>query len=325
MNAFNANMNPVNGMMTVFKGVLDPKFQFNTDADVAAILSHELAHFTMGHDINGAVRTDNIPPGYDVSREQELRKLVDEARSNREHFLAKKSRDFFSLHAQELRNLVAEVNANMAPNTPVLGLRNGVIEFQKAMNQTISSQEDLPAQEAMAGFDTYIIGIRNYAAGNFPDLMSPETLAKTTQLIVSREALDSGLDPYDQATHQAWDTLKEYSLPREQFNEQQADEVGFELFLRAGFDADVYPNTFEKIYQYVVGKTNCAAITSESPAPGRLRTDKEDRIHPDFCFRYWDLKYAERRTHQKEYEPLIRRPGILNLPATEALRVKLAQ
>ena len=122
----------------------------------------------------------------------------------------------------------------------------------------------------------------------------------------------------------AYQELETHKLPVLQFQEQEADEVGFELYLRAGFDPDIFAQSFIHLAKAVRADYECDPMNPLSPEPSRYREGISfNKVHPDICWRYWDTKYVERRKHAEDYQSLIGKNPIVNLPALDEFRTKL--
>lgn len=82
------------------------------------------------------------------------------------------------------------------------------------------------------------------------------------------------------------------------WHEQEADEVGLEFHLRAGFAPLAYQGLFEVLHAiYQSGAASCAA-QAESPERGA-------ESHPDPCWRYYNAKALEMSGHSADYAPFL--------------------
>lgn len=324
---FNARMNSSNGHMIINRGIFTSDFRFASDAEFAGIIAHELAHYTMAHGFSNAVRTDNLPPGYSVEKEESLRQVMYQKHSDKDRFERKLELEYLTKHKVSLANITEEAIQKFKPYTKydneylpgIKKLKSAAIRIsQSGVNPSEADIED-----TMMLFDQYFYDTVTRAKHSQKGLLTQKSITKAEALLSDREAIQQKITIMDPPIDAAYDELLTYRLPRDQFDEQQADEVGFELFVRAGFEPNIFAENFANVYEYMIKKGNCDWVTARSKAPGRLRRDKDDRKHPDFCFRYWDLKYAEQRAHREEYQAIARRPGIINLEETAALRKKL--
>jgi len=105
--------------------------------------------------------------------------------------------------------------------------------------------------------------------------------------------------------------------------EQEADEVGYEMCLRAGTDVTQFPYIHRYVMQHAtedrVEKLDaCLAEIASGEIP-----DRSTLTHPSACFRLYDLVIREPRIHQAQYGALAQRTAIRELlPAARLAQVK---
>jgi hypothetical protein len=118
--------------------------------------------------------------------------------------------------------------------------------------------------------------------------------------------------------------LETHRLPILQFQEQEADEVGFELYVRAGFGPDIFPQTFIHLAKAIRPNYECDPLLPLSNEPSRYREGISlNKLHTDICWRFWDTKYIERRKHADDYKPFILKNPIVNISSPDELREAL--
>ena len=112
-------------------------------------------------------------------------------------------------------------------------------------------------------------------------------------VIDRREVLRIELDREDHELAKITTELDIYRLPITQREEQEADEVGFDFYVTSRFEPKFLGLIFVNLAKARNPKFNCHEITTKLSEPPRYREGISfHRIHPDFCLRYFDLKYA---------------------------------
>ncbi len=85
-----------------------------------------------------------------------------------------------------------------------------------------------------------------------------------------------------------------YQRELTQNDETEADEVGFEFYLRAGYRADQFDRM---LAQLIEGEDrNCLARLHPDHEPA-----KGNQTHPHPCWRVWNIRYSEWSAHQIDY------------------------
>jgi hypothetical protein len=87
------------------------------------------------------------------------------------------------------------------------------------------------------------------------------------------------------------------------WREREADEVGFELYLRAGFD----PARFSWFTEKLLGDQLDACLTrihaAASLSEGAI--ERGTGTHPSNCWRLYDIQFLEAELHREVYGPLL--------------------
>jgi hypothetical protein len=99
-----------------------------------------------------------------------------------------------------------------------------------------------------------------------------------------------------------------------QWIEQQADEVSFELYLRAGLSIEHF-TTFIEIMMEADKKFDlCVENIKKSGWKAPRITDDYVDGHPPYCFRYENITVQEMLDHDKEYTPLVSKAILRAVP-----------
>jgi hypothetical protein len=315
----NASMEASNGTMRFFKKILHPLPGLESDAAKAATIAHELAHFSMSHHESSR---DNAPPGYDRAKEAKLKTKVEQVRKRLDDANFKAIQSFINANNNEVSRTIDQVITNQGM---IDKFKTSFPKYLMEAHQQFRQGPSLDSGESLLlEIDTWIVEADKLAAKKGGPISAD--LAKQIKSVLSRRELirdpDSGISN-DLAKAEL--DLERHRLPILQFEEQEADEVGFELYLRAGFDPDIFPQSFIHLAKAVRADYECDPMNPLSPEPSRYREGISfNKVHPDICWRYWDTKYIERRKHAADYKPLISKNPIINLPEMDKLRAALA-
>lgn len=106
--------------------------------------------------------------------------------------------------------------------------------------------------------------------------------------------------------------------PYAQWMEQQADEVGYELYLKAGFKPERFETYFKAALQRKseTSTAECLKAIQDKTPPSRTEDEDLDRSHPSRCFRFYNIHIAEILRHHEAYKELGEKASTLNLPET---------
>ncbi len=278
---------------------------------LAAIMCHELAHVTMRHSTTKDVRPDiesalMSSPGFDdrfkksvdicnsltatVQLTPELtEKLFGRTSSTYQTFLTSRNEilEFVDNHYFELAGSFGHM-----PRSYSLFFCRNRAEAIEALNSVEVSPEALaqlnPGEQVLWN----------------------NWLAEKTKLETTTPAHEGDITP-----HAALEFLNELAKQLDTFyatgrnsmvnwKEQEADEVGFEICLRAGVDV----SSFAALHRYMIaeeekaGKSTCLADIEAGRIPSRkLGT------HPSACWRIFDIEKREQGEHASYYQDLLAR------------------
>ncbi len=315
----NASMDASSGTMRFFKRILHRLPGLETDAAKAATVAHELAHFTMSHHL---ANRESAPSGYDRKQEQVLRAQVDHLKEQLDAAKLSAINDFLTAENNEVSRTIDQVTGNslLVKTMKSASFPKSILQAQKSFLE----KPDLGnAENLLLEIDTWIVEADKYAGIHVTPL-TPQQTRLIKSVLSRRESIREPNEDLNKKLWAAQEALETHRLPILQFQEQEADEVGFELFIRAGFDPDIFPQSFIHLAKAVRPSYECDPVSPLSPEPSRYREGISfNKVHPDICWRYWDTKYIERRKHASDYQPYITKKPILNLPALDQLRANL--
>ncbi|HYX33167.1 MAG TPA: M48 family metalloprotease [Oligoflexus sp.] len=255
---------------------------FETDAAVAGIMAHELAHMTMAHQT----------------------RVIDDKFSN----------------DPEIKSIQSQINNKNAEHQNLLkdGLAFMRTLFKKrpmAENSALKSAADDVTKLEGDGpnngglFDVYVeyfVLLIESPAPNpgAAEIANPYTAVEIKQL---KDKIASVYQKAEATQLLVEDLLKKRkakggSSPEELANwrEAEADEVGFEIYVKAGFKPDNYTDgfyTFLKIKEGLPGLGECQKKLDANQIPSRGTS-----THPASCWRIYDIKKEEKSRHAKEYD-----------------------
>jgi hypothetical protein len=309
-----------------------------TDADIAAVIAHELAHITLQHTARAPVK-EEMPADYDpvegqrrIDTRAAWTKKVAESRQQ----LVKSSiREKIAAEIAKLTN-DPKILAHFAQRVEVKNMSdwNRVArEFSKQKN--IADYREDEFVEAWKDLDRISIQfddllgaaplLRNYVMTGSEECLANQDCQyrKTfrTILIYSEKIIKTSVAKTVSITLLPQDDPNQYA-PYAQWKEQQADEVGFELYLRAGLAHSRYTSFVEQMMKNNGSLEKCKSLVQDQKVtPNRLTTDFMD-VHPDFCFRYNNITVSEMTTHSHVYSELKASAVIETIPGLEGQLAK---
>ena len=318
INTINAAMDSQSGTMLIYPKILKVK-GLETDAGLASVVAHELAHFSMAHHLTRKQRP--LPAGYSQAKEDALQANFEKLKLDYEQQAARLMESFVAYGDQELDQVIELITTNQR-----LQKRFGnrmKDNFRKSYDNFLAKPNNDNAQGLLGEIDTWVTQAqedRQRDSSLYPDA----SVIAIDSVLKRRENIFAPIEPQKAKINDAYNDLETYRLPIIQYNEQEADEVGFEFYIRAGFAPDLYPQTFVSLAKSQNPKLNCQQITPTSSEPPRFRKGISfNKVHPDFCWRYFDLKFIERKKHASDYAPFISKTPIINLPELDKLRAAL--
>ena len=164
--------------------------------------------------------------------------------------------------------------------------------------------EDIPSVATAIKAAGTCVSPRNvtYCLGQLASYQALRVQPVSTQLITASMPLGDNPEAYP---------------PYAQWMEQQADEVGYEFYLRAGFKPDRYETFFKAVMKKKSPTTvdECLKSMSEvSPTPPSRLDEAEDSKHPSSCFRIYDINITETLKHHSVYTDLAAKAVLTDLP-----------
>jgi predicted SprT family Zn-dependent metalloprotease len=171
---------------------------------------------------------------------------------------------------------------------------------------------DEGAEPSLATFDADVTALE-VSAARLRDAMTPvlgaEVIAKFAALLAQSKTLFLKLNDINdssKAKREAMAALVAAILDKEtqaNWTEQEADEVGFEFYLRTGFSPVFYnwTSTLMLQDQIVSCRDQIAALAAGSGHIPFRGTDS----HPKSCWRIYDISFYESQKHADDYAPLL--------------------
>lgn len=317
------NANAVRNLNTIFvnSGLI---FAASNDAEVASTLAHELAHLTMqsdhGEDVPPEVlrsvdwpkMRDQFESESQATRDQKV-PLQDEcnmAQSDMHKIsieLAAEWSDALAAEGARLQSIYHQLNDTNAAQYIDLQIPhiNDAIDRQTfaALTPEAASQVATAFKRDRNAFLARIRKTENQLALKWEEKLNTYLIAYQ-KIQTLQQRLAAFQKRFDQFISGLAGTGAKYS-----WREQQADEVGYELYLRAGFDPSYMPwleranmgeTEYQKCLKEYVGK-GVAPIRSQS-------------AHPTDCWRIYDFLYLEARYHAKDYQTFYATSHIVTIP-----------
>lgn len=322
----------------------------SSDADVASIIGHELAHLTMQ-----STHVEEIPPNvvrhpdwpkirekFEVERRkvEKLRapfakKAMTAEREQRKihtqwaQTLSKQLRDEILLVRNQITDIFSDENVNFSPEDlealkalelPRLPRPEPTYDPNSpaAANGIAKSKQDNRQHPPISELKDHQNLIYAKLRQESPDLM--KTWENNLTVIAENSAevdkIDNMLTPFQKEFDLFIRTVAGEDAT---FNwrEQEADEVGYEFYLRAGLD----PKHMIWLSKTVMGEkafNECMANYVEK----KIAPTRGSGSHPSDCWRIYDYLVLEPEYHQKEYAPLIQAARTIDILPGELAELK---
>lgn len=275
----------------------------DNDAEIAAVLSHELAHIVLGHNHDELIETvSQISP--DLLQNNTIQLASDAYQESLDTVSIKVEKYFdqYIEHVNLLRTVDQAELSNLA-KIRLLYLLNKLDEFEENNPRPISVQkkEDF-LRETVESADqlTLYQGEELQKAASVDLSYVFARIGKICHVLTrywrgseeKRIVLISSIREVD----------PEWGLTK---REVEADEVGMELYARAGFDLKYYyrfPLNFQSQY---VDEKECLDQINNGSKPIRGEDD-----HPLPCWRVYNLEITEIEDHHEELSSLYERDDV---------------
>ncbi len=328
----NANADPATGLVTVRADMI--RMSPNTDDALAAVISHELAHVTMQHRLREPVSAD-LPKDIDLvelARRQTAQKAwqvkIKESRTAiiddaiRSGFMENVS-VLFTDHAiwERIVPLLGQIDKGSYQESA-----KAFMKMDEKYASAIKNPQSEPVNtwrlldEIILNFEQLVASIPDFKTFSKPDPANchPENICQDRKIFESifnyvEKKLRPSMDNTCGLHLDAKDDPNQYP-PWLQWMEQQADEVGFEFYLRAGLSARHFTTFIETMMEADKKFDLCLQNMKKKAWKAPRITDEYVDGHPPYCFRYDNLTVQEMISHEKEYSPLVSKAILRTLP-----------
>lgn len=331
---------------------------FDTDATAASVMAHELAHVTMQHSLvphdklanNATWRQLKDEIGTLVARKTSIEAKTDPLRDRvtavQQDLAARASaeeaaaREALDAEAQSLSERIFKLTMALAPNDDPSDLFATADAIIPALPRTISAR---PIPATLRGISKPDIAETWRQMAAAIQAFNAKVKAQNEKEAATNGALWQELSELD-ATLAALDrdwisvdgsiaSLSEkisniesdvLGTSQQSANEEEADDVGFELYLRAGFQPAYFSDLFPKLE--VAGGTESQIAQCRADLAARSAVPQRGTAsHPSACWRVYNATIQEMDDHQAEYRNLIQSATKRNIipGKIEALRAKL--
>lgn len=319
---------------------------FQNDADVAAILSHELAHVTRQHtnapheklaanatwqNLNRQLsplvaKEDTLYDGIRVLQEESDRRenaldetASDEIRKKRETLMYRQSQlmqavavTAGALTDDEESSAFFELNDGVLPAVP----RAIYTKELAATNQKLSTATQAKwatLLKDIQAFNQEVTAVNQAEAQANATRWAPfqaaqdKLNAKMLELYPLQKQITDVRGQLDRAASQI--------LGEARFNwaEEEADDVGLELYLRSGFMPVYYSGMFEKLAINEPDQVNTIAQCRTDVAMRKLVPARGAGTHPASCWRVYNALIQEMDDHKSAYDALIEKAKTVDL------------
>ena len=260
---------------------------FASEEEAASVLSHELGHIAMYH-------ADPIPFELRVSTPENILKVFREVLAKKKTlFESRASRQaFYTIVRSKLRSAIAE-----NPNNAKRILDLAILERQESLGKEPMNYANMEFHPLYADDSIYTEQALLLDSYGIPRSAFNECHEAVLKLLAEIEPLENILNAF------YGDKLRPDIFTN--FREREADEVGLEFYVRAGYAPEKF---IEYLYTLVAVKTpgistkqQAKAYCDEKSASGK--STQGNWTHPQPCWRIENIK-AELIIHKAYYESL---------------------
>ncbi len=316
------------------------RFGVEGDAPIAAVIAHELAHITMQHRRREPVAED-MPKDLDM---KELNRRIEAQKvwkSKIESSRATLVNDAFKTKFLETADKVIADKSFWRRIAPALG-KYDQAAYKKTSDDLMKLGEEYEAELANPTADAFrtwkLLDMITYnldeiasSAPQFSKFIQADPIdcaaaslcdeSKTLQFLTKyiNDKIKPSMDETCALKIDPKDDPQNYA-PWVQWMEQQADEVGFEFFLRAEFSPSSYTTFVETMMKADERYHTCLENLKLPGWKAPRITDEFLDGHPPFCFRYANINVEEMLSHEADYAPLLPKATIITLPELSQLR-----
>ncbi|HET9239061.1 MAG TPA: M48 family metalloprotease [Oligoflexus sp.] len=279
-----------NGEIHLTKGLI---MAVDHDADIAAVLAHELAHITMDHRYD--LEHEKVVAGSKVTElKAELAKKQDEYREGKAAFypdlIAALKKDPTLLDAIAalkgavwLKSIVADMRSLLTKVGPTLQEKAGLLDDVTSLRDHLKYDDDDRAVMEKNATWNDIIPIL--------DRSDLELMAVRSRMSELNQALRD--IPRE-------DLIQDGPGAASNWKEQEADEVGYEFYLRAGFRPDRFTSIHNVLMAQSRSDGECSALQAKGQLPPRGAAS-----HPSSCWRIYNISQREAMAHAEAYKPFM--------------------
>lgn len=289
------------GQVNFYSGLLESGM---SDAKIAIIMSHELAHILMGH-VTGA-RSYRLPTEMLSFRDSEYQRLA--GIQSEKYLVYTATQKEYDSKRIEFDTLQLERRTKAALKSPEFRRQSVQLENDVYAGK-IADFKELDAKAASLNIDDLNLNI-DLAKKVLDDATQKNEIAKN-ESSTSGQALFDYIKKFDKRT------------PAEQLNwtEQEADEVGLELYLKAGYPLASAGWLFSHNSDDEDETLRICAKARNSK--GILEPERQGNSHPTSCWRLYNFIKKETQSHKTEYDQIIvtasKAPPISNPSLEQAL------
>lgn len=322
---FNAYSTPSEAIISVNAGLLNA---VQNDAELAGTLAHEAAHITMQNDADAHPDLANNPEWQAaVVASATEKKAIDNDMNTWE----RNSQDYNASRAIYNQMFLTDVNFSgdrwgklkMEYLPEALQTRSAELWSLSEKLEQMSSRDVQLYLQRQKEITDKSRQLKSDIAAFDNDVEALTIPAGVSQQVASK------LHEYFELTSWMKPKYSEFDLRREKshskligvavkltrvkhFNESnwseaEADEVGYELYLKAGF----HPAFFNSFAKFGLNSDRLAECRSKIQSD--LEPVRGSGSHPSDCWRIYDIEYLESKEHSKEYKPLLENAKVVEL------------
>lgn len=252
----------------------------NNEAELAMVISHELAHLTMSHNnrMHPKLRLDAQYKTAVMENDAYESATTEALRANRDGFSKT-----FGEDEQDLKWSMLDAKSTIVS-----------LQTQNVAHPELASVNQSAIDRAYA--DIKRSAKDSKTKGILEKIISSIQEASALSIKLDKEKKSKGIDVETELLRVLG---PEYLSINASWTEQEADEVGYEFYLKAGFDQKTYGD--QRLNSLSAEEVKvCDQLVLQMQLEGSAHAEKGVEIHPNYCWRRFNIRFAETAKHFKD-------------------------
>ena len=310
MKEINASANPANGMIRFTIPMLHAATE---DDQVAGVMAHELAHVLMGHGVHRRFPSEpeNDPIYNGMLKELEEAQIANG--SAREELLSE-------------RTELLKIQSTKESERQIFGVKNSS-ELADLMAQ-IDNHPNNRSQEFMGLLNKFGLRLEGFTPSLTQEIKSlDQEIRKRTEVI---KIIEMNVESKIQKIKTF--LMENHGVSEDEFlnwTEEEADEVGYELYVRSGYAPKHYHFSSAANLRKQSGEGEDLVASCSKRRDDALKLPpRGSSTHPTPCYRLYNTRISESDLHKHEYDKIMgstERPKKIVSPTLEEVLESLKE